>query len=249
MLQGLDLFIESLFLGIFVISVLQELVLELQELRVCCLAALHLPGELVLKQCHGLEMILLHACLLLSYLISLLLELIVREKKSLHFLLKPCDLDIALEQPISRVNLSLLLGVGKLDFVLLLGQRKFLLRCLLRLLSLSQLHLRSLGFILRLAHFLLPSGLPIFHFLLHLVNPLLKVPLKHRQSRNLLSQVLDQTALVNDLLLQILALALQHRLFVLGPGGIGQEDRRLGLRKEGLDGRLVFNWLEEQRLR
>ena len=248
MLQGLDLFIESLFLGIFVISVLQELVLELQELRICCLAALHLPGELVLKQCHGLEMILLHACLLLSYRISLLLELIVREKKSLHFLLKPCDLDIALKQPISRVNLSLLLGVGKLDFVLLLGQCKFLLRCLLCLLSLSQLHLRSLGFILRLAHFLLPSGLPIFHFLLHLLNPLLKVPLKHRQSRNLLSQVLDQTALINDLLLQILALALQHLFFVLGPG-IRQEDRRLGLRKDGLDGRLVFNWLKEQRLR
>lgn len=110
-LQLLDFLVERLLVCVFVVSVLQKLALQLEQLVVSHLATLDLPRQLVLEQRHRLEMVVLHHRLLFRNRVPLLLELVVREEETLDFFLQPRDFNVALEHAISRVYLCLLLHV------------------------------------------------------------------------------------------------------------------------------------------
>jgi len=76
-LQLLHFLAKALLLGVFVVSVLHKLALQLEQLLVCNLAALHLASQFVLQQCQTLKVALLHNSLLLKNGVSLLSQVIV----------------------------------------------------------------------------------------------------------------------------------------------------------------------------
>ena len=61
-LEPFDFLVKGLFLTVLVITILHELVLKLQELRVSHLATPSLPRQLILQQSHSLQVRLLEQC-------------------------------------------------------------------------------------------------------------------------------------------------------------------------------------------
>lgn len=70
-LDRLDFLIECLFLRVLVISVLDKLALQLEQLLVSELTALNLPSQLILQQFHALKVALLHRCLFFCHRVVL----------------------------------------------------------------------------------------------------------------------------------------------------------------------------------